>query len=107
VNGTSNGQESTTGTSSRGNFTATRAAADTTTGVAVPLENGRPTYPVAGTIIRVMNASVTYAGSAAITSSRREVVTYDGSATAKVTITVNGETKNCTLPLPHGRLTCE
>jgi hypothetical protein len=107
VNGTSNGQENTTGTSSRGDFTATRAAADTTRGLTVPLENGRPTYPTAGTIIRVMNASVTYAGSAAVTSSRREVVVYDGSATAKVTITVNGTTKHCTLPLPHGRLSCE
>ncbi|HET8784702.1 MAG TPA: hypothetical protein VFM38_03645 [Candidatus Limnocylindrales bacterium] len=107
VDGASKGEESTTGTSSRGDFTATRTAADTTRGIIVPLENGRPTYPTAGTVIRVMNASVTFAGSAAVTSSRREVVAYDGSATAKVTITVNGETKQCTLPLPHGRLSCE
>jgi hypothetical protein len=107
VNGTSSGQESSTGTSSRGAFTSTRSAADTTRGVIVPIANGRPTYPTAGTVIRVMQASVTYTGQAATTTSRREVVTYDGSTTAKVTITQDGTTKNCTLPLPRGRLTCE
>jgi hypothetical protein len=35
------------------------------------------------------------------------VITYDGSATAKVVITLNGVTENCTLPLPHGRLACD
>jgi len=38
--------------------------------------------------------------------SRREVITYDGSATAKVEITENGTTRNCTRPLPRGPLSC-
>jgi hypothetical protein len=41
-----------------------------------------------------------------VSRSREEDVTYDGSTTAKVVITKNGVTKNCTLPLPHGRLSC-
>jgi hypothetical protein len=53
-----------------------------------------------------MSATVTKDGSAPSTSSRSEVITYDGSATAKVVITHDGVTKNCTKPLPHGRLTC-
>jgi hypothetical protein len=106
INATSSGSESSTGTSSRGNFTSTRTAGDTTRGLVVPVVTTGGTYPTAGTVIRDMKASVTYAGQAAVTSTRREVVVYDGSATAKVTITTNGTVKNCTLPLPRGRLSC-
>lgn len=106
VNGTSFGTESTTGTSGKGNFTATRVAADTSKGVEIPITDGKPTYPTAGTVVRVMNATVTFAGSAATTASRKEVITYDGSATAKVVITINGDTKTCTMALPRGRPVC-
>lgn len=106
VSGTSRGQESTTGVSSRGNFTATRVAGDTTTNLVIPVSTSGATYPTAGTVIRAMQASLTYAGQAATTVSRREVITYDGSATAKVVITENGTTKNCTRPLPRGELSC-
>ncbi len=106
VNGTSGGTEAVTGTSSRGNFTASRTAADTTRGLIVPIENGKATFPSAGTVIREMKATVTYAGSAVVTSTRREVITYDGTATAKVVITKDGVTKTCTLALPRGRPVC-
>jgi hypothetical protein len=108
VNGTSKGTESSTGTSSRGNFTAMRAAADTTKGLVIPVSTSSTTrsYPTAGTVTRVMTATVTYTGAAATTVTRREVVTYDGSETAKVTITENGTTRNCTRPLPRGPLSC-
>jgi hypothetical protein len=107
VNGTSKGQESTTGASSRGNFTATRVVGDTTTGLVIPfLTDNSQTYPTAGTVIRSIQASLTYEGQAAITVTRREVVTYDGSATAKVVITENDSTRNCTRPLPRGPLSC-
>ena len=49
-------------------------------------------------------ASLTYDVEASV--SRREVITYDGSATAKVEITENGTTRNCTRPLPRGQLSC-
>ena len=108
VSGTSKGQESTTGVSSRGNFTATRVVGDTTTGLVIPVSTSTTTqtYPTAGTVVRAMQASLTYTGQAATTVTRREVITYDGSATAKVVITENGETKNCTKPLPRGQLSC-
>ena len=106
TNGTSKGQESTTGTSSRGKFTATRVVGDTTAGLVIPVSTTGRTYPTAGTVIRAMQASLTYEGQAATTVTRREVVTYDGSATAKVVITENGTTKSCTRPLPRGPLTC-
>jgi hypothetical protein len=108
TSGTSRGTENTTGTSSRGNFTASRVVGDTTTGLVVPKASTMNTfpYPTAGTVIRQMTATVTFAGQAATTLSRREVVTYDGSATAKVVITENGVTKNCTRPLPRGALSC-
>jgi hypothetical protein len=108
VNGTTAGTESTTGTSSRGSFTATRTVGDTTTGLVIPIASSStgPAYPTAGTTIRSIQASLQYQGESAVSLTRREVVTYDGSATAHVTITENGTTKTCTKPLPRGRLTC-
>jgi hypothetical protein len=103
---TSAGSETTTGTRDGVAFTVARTAGDTTTGLVIPIKSGEATFPIAGTVIRAMQATVTKAGSSPSTSSRREVITYDGSATAKVVITHDGVTKNCTKPLPHGRLTC-
>ncbi|HEY0778550.1 MAG TPA: hypothetical protein VGD56_11350, partial [Gemmatirosa sp.] len=107
VTGTSAGQESTSGTLSDSTaFTATRVMGDTTTRLVVPVKTGSGVYPTAGTVIRATKATVTLAGGSAKTTTRREVVTYDGSATAKVVIVQNDTTKNCTLPLPRGRLSC-
>lgn len=106
INATSAGTEATTGTSSRGTFSASRAASDTTKDLVVPISNGKPTYPTSGIVTRNMKVTVGYAGAAAVTSTRREVITYDGSATAKVVITRDGVTQNCTMPLPRGPLTC-
>jgi hypothetical protein len=108
VNGASAGTESTTGTSSRGTFTASRTVGDTTTGLVIPVATSTTTrpYPTAGTTIRSIQASLQYANESPVTLTRREVVTYDGSATATVVITENGTTKNCTKPLPRGRLSC-
>ncbi|MGH7617742.1 MAG: hypothetical protein ACREPM_10970, partial [Gemmatimonadaceae bacterium] len=112
VNSTSAGTESTTGTSSQGAFTSKRVVGDTVKGLVIPV----PTltsmtklqfpYPTAGSITRSMSATVQITGQSATSSSRHEVITYDGSTTAKVVITQDGVTQNCTLPLPFGRLTC-
>jgi hypothetical protein len=110
INGASAGNEKTSGTGSQGAFSATRVAGDTIKGVVIPVgtaATSHPPYPTAGTIIRAMSVTVTVAGQSPATSSRREVVTYDGSATAKVVITEDGTTQNCTLPLPFGHLTCQ
>jgi len=107
VDGKSAGTESTTGTRHGDAFTSMRSAGDTVSGIVIPIQDGRPTFPTAGTIIRSMQATVTVDGQTPSTSSRREVIIYDGSATAQVVITHDGVTKNCTKPLPHGRLTCQ
>lgn len=106
VDGTSVGTETTTGTTDAGAFTAIRTVNDTTTGIVVPLAEGRPTYPTAGRISRNMSVTVAVDG-ATTTHTRSEVVTYDGSATATVVVTQDGMTKSCTLPLPKGRLSCQ
>lgn len=106
VNGTSAGSENTTGTNREGaEFTAVRTVGDTVVGLVIPLEEGRPTYPTAGTITRSMSGTITVNGTTT-TRSRREVITFDGSATATIVITVNGESKTCQLPLPRGRMVC-
>jgi hypothetical protein len=68
---------------------------------------GSPTYPTAGTVVRSMEATLSYAGGAPSTATRREVLTYDGSATARLVITENGTTRNCTVALPRGRPVCQ
>jgi len=108
INGTSSGTESTSGTSSQGSFTSDRAVGDTTNGLVIPTPvPGTPDYPTAGTTIRAATVTLTLAGGTPTTSSRREVVTYTGSNTATVVITQDGATKTCTLPLPHGQLSCQ
>ena len=107
IDGVSQGVEKTTGTSSRGSFTATRTVNDATTGLVIPVKTGdTPPYPTAGKVVRSINATLKYDGEDAVSVSRSEEITYDGSTTAKVVITENGTTKNCTRPLPRGRLTC-
>jgi len=107
INGKAAGTETTTGTKNGVAFTATRTAGDTTSGLIIPIQDGRPTFPTAGTVVRAMQATITHNGLAPSTSSRREVITFDGSSTATVVITQDGVTKNCTKPLPHGPLSCQ
>jgi hypothetical protein len=108
VNGASKGKESSSGKTREGAaFTASRVVGDTTTGLLIPLQDGRPTFPTAGTVIREMTATITVDGKDQVTKARREVITYDGSSTAKVVITKDGTTKQCTLPLPFGHLQCQ
>lgn len=110
VAGASSGTESTTGTSSRGAFTASRTFADTTSNLVIPVRTATdtaPPLPKSGTVIRVVDATLTYTGQTPVTLSRREVVTYDGTSTITVTITENGTTKTCTRTLPRGALTCQ
>lgn len=108
INSTSNGTETTTGTSKEGAFTAKRTAADVVKDVVIPFPSSTNhfPYPTGGSITRSITTNVQITGQAATTSSRQETITYDGTATAKVVITEDGTTQNCTLPLPHGRLTC-
>jgi hypothetical protein len=106
VNGASAGTETTVGTDSVGRVTIVRVAGDTATGVSIPIPASGQPYPTAGSIVRSMRVTLTYTGAAAQTSTRREVITFDGTTTATVTITQDGTTRNCTLPLPRGRLTC-
>ncbi|HEY4303805.1 MAG TPA: hypothetical protein VGM82_05025 [Gemmatimonadaceae bacterium] len=107
VNSQSQGMETSTGNSLFGTFTSKRVTADTLVGVVIPKKTSTTTkvYPTAGTITRTMSATVNIQ-SATLVTNRREVITYDGTATAKVVITKDGVTQNCTLPLPRGSLTC-
>ncbi len=106
VNGRSAGRETTEGTSTSGAFSSVRMMGDTTTGLVIPVVASGFPYPTAGTVIRAMSVTVSFGSGAPVSSSRREVVTYDGSATAKISITRDGETKQCTLALPRGRPVC-
>ncbi len=110
VNGTSAGQETTTGTRDGKAFTAVRIVGDTTVGLVIPapVADGPRPYPTAGTVTRSMQVTVTFEGESPTTSARREVITYDGSDTATIVITQDGATKTCTLRLTtRERPTCQ
>ena len=107
VNGTASGTENTVGTNEdRVHFAATRVAGDTVSGVIIPIQNGRPTYPTAGSIVRSMQATVTLSGQTPTTSSRREVITFDGTSTAQIAVTQDGTTKTGTLSLIGEGVSC-
>lgn len=107
VDGGSKGTEDATGkTADSTSFTSSRVVADTVKGLVVPIQDNHPTFPTAGTITRIMQATLTLGTNAPVTKSRTEVITYDGSDTAKVVITKDGTTKNCKMPLPFGKLIC-
>jgi hypothetical protein len=107
VDGTSAGQETTNGSDSTGAYQAVRVIGDTIRGVVVPVSSdSAASYPTAGSIIRSMAVTLTYEGQSPTSSARREVITFDGSGTAKVVITQDGTTQNCTLALPGRQLSC-
>ena len=107
VNGTSAGNENASGKTRDGvAFTSVRTLGDTTSGLTIPVVDGRPTYPTAGTVVRSMRVVMTVNGTSR-DSYRREVITYNGTATATLVITQDGTTKTCSLPLPVGRPTCQ
>lgn len=107
VDGATTGTETSTGTNKDGAaFTTKREVTDAVTGIVIPIANGRPSYPTAGSVSRSMKATLTLNGTTT-TSQRSEVITFDGSSTAKLVITKDGAIKNCTIPLPHGKPTCK
>lgn len=107
VNGNTSGTENSKGLTRDGvAFTSVRTAGDTATGVVIPLQNGRPTFPTAGTIIRSMQATVTLAGQTPTQSTRREVITFDGTNTAQISVTQDGVVKTGTLSLVGEGLNC-
>ena len=107
VDGASGATEVTVGTNKQDTtFKTTRTQGDTTSGLVIPVQDRRTSFPTGGSVVRSMKVVVDVTGHPEATSFRREMITYSGSDTAKVVIVHDTTTKNCTLPLPHGRLTC-
>ena len=107
INGTAEAHENTTGVREEVAFTAAREAYDTTTNLVIPIVEGRPTIPSAGTVIRRMRVTIQKEGSEPRSKSRREEITFDGTNVVKVKITQDDVTKNCTITLPEKKVVCE
>jgi hypothetical protein len=107
INGTAEAHENTTGVREEIAFTAEREAYDTTTNLVIPIVEGRPTIPSAGTVIRRMRVTIQKEGAEPRTKSRREEITFDGTNVVKVKITQDDVTKNCTITLPEKKVACE
>lgn len=106
VDGTAVAHEEISGTHDSVSFTAVRDAADTTRGLIIPIVDGRPTIPSAGTVIRSMTVSITPTGGTTSSRSRREEVTFDGTNVVKVKVTQDGVDQSCTITLPSRHLVC-
>jgi hypothetical protein len=107
VNGTAAAHETTTGTRDEVTFSADRVAYDTTRGLVIPLRDGHPTLPSAGTVIRQMTVTIQKGSEEPRTMFRREQATFDGTNVIKIQITQDDVTKNCTLTVPGKTLVCE
>ena len=108
VNATAEGSETTTFTTDGGvEITIAHSASDAVRDVIVPIIDGLPSYPRAGTVERAMTLTIAEDGTVVRSLERSEVLTYDGSNTATLVITMNGESRRCTIPLPRGRPRCE
>lgn len=107
VNGTAAALETATGSRDGVAFTAEREAFDTTSNLAIPITDGRPTIPESGTVIRRMRVAITPEGGIETTRTRREKITFDGTNVIQVEITQDDVTKNCTITLPAPRLVCD
>jgi len=60
-----------------------------------------------GNLTQTYNGSPRSATATTVPAGLTVNITYNGSATATITITQDGTTKTCTLPLPHGMPVCQ
>jgi hypothetical protein len=107
INGTAEAHENTEGTREGISFSAEREAFDTTSNLVIPIRDGHPTLPSAGTVIRSMKVTIAKEGKEPRTKFRREKITFDGTNVIKIEITQDDVTKNCTLTVPEKKISCE
>jgi hypothetical protein len=107
INAQSHGMETTQFTNRDGvDVTVSHEASDAVNSVVVPITDNHASYPTGGSVERTMTVTMTQGTDAPRSLTRTETITYDGSDTAQLVITTNGETKTCSLPLPHGHPVC-
>lgn len=98
LNGTEQGTSVMEHRTSRGTVKSNVVFGDTTINLVVPKPDSPRKWPLSGTIIRSHSGTRTVEGHSESRSfSHRAVFVYDGSAVVKITVTVNGQTKSCTL----------
>lgn len=107
LNGTEQGTSAMEHRTSRGTVKSNVVFGDTTTNLVVPKPDSPRKWPLSGKVIRSHSGTRTLEGHPEARSfSRRAVFEYDGSAIVKITITVNGQTKSCTLNMETRERRC-
>jgi len=100
VNGTATGTEDSEAKDARGTMTVKRQYADTTRAMTLSsLPSATNPWPLSGTVIRNIKASVSLNGATAIDYTTREVQTYEAGGKLTITTTMNGRTRTCVLQL--------
>lgn len=106
INGSASGNITSETTADGKTSRAVTASTDRTTDLVIPVASGRRAFPTSGTVSHERTVTLTRAGGTPVIRTVREVTTFDGSAVAKVTITVDGQTRTCTRNLETRESDC-
>lgn len=91
----------------RGTFVSDVSFADTTRALVLAANDpAAPRWPLGGTVIRTAEGTRARDGGDSRSFNRREEIVFDGTSRASLTITVNGQTRNCIIDLAARRVSC-
>jgi hypothetical protein len=100
ANGTGSGSEDSQFTDQRGAMLVKRTYADTTSGLTFPAHfNPESPWPLAGTIVRNINAKASLNGVALKDFASREVHTFATGGKLTIVTTMNGKTRTCQIQM--------
>jgi hypothetical protein len=106
INGSASGTVTTDATADGKTSHAVTTSSEKTADLVIPVPGGRGVYPKSGTVTHERSVALSRAGGTPVTHTVKEVTTFDGTAVAKVTITVDGQTRTCTRNLATRQTTC-
>ena len=100
VNGTGSGTEDSQGTDARGTVAVRRQYADTTKNMTLTSPpNPLSPWPLSGTVIRNIKATVTMNGTTAKDYTSREEKTFEAGGKMTIKTTMNGQTRTCVVQM--------
>jgi hypothetical protein len=106
INGSASGTVTTDATADGKTSHAVTTSSEKTADLVIPVPGGRDVYPKSGTLTHERTVTLSRAGGTPVTHAVKEVTTFDGTAIAKVTITVDGQTRTCTRNLATRQTNC-
>jgi len=106
INGSATGTVTSDATADGKTSHAVTTSSEKTSDLVIPVPGGRGVYPKSGTVTHERTVSLSRAGGTPVTHTVKEVTTFDGTSVAKVTITIDGQTRSCTRNLATRQQSC-